>query len=101
MPHAEPEVAVMVGGPFDGDEGSIVPPPPDSIWCFPCPHGPGAECEFDGIHWTRYREKAPCGAVEYLWTTVDDADRHVYKYGDLLEPQGLEARTDVEELARA
>jgi len=91
------EIAVLVGGPYDGDESGVYKPIPDSIWAFPCPHGDAADCEFDGIHWTRWADKAPCGSQQYLWTTIDDMQRNVYKWADLVRPEGLEMR----ELAEA
>lgn len=95
--------AVMLGGPFDGDGGLLEQPVPDSIWCFVCPHGGrGATCEFGGVHWSRHEEDAPpCGAHEYVWSMIDDADRHVYRYGDLADPAGLEAHEEVPELVGA
>lgn len=42
----------LEAGPFDGDHGAVLAPPPDVIWAFACPgqHAAGA-CNQSGVHW--------------------------------------------------
>lgn len=84
----------LLGGPFDGDTGSMVKPLPDRIWCFECPHqGSSApRCRFNGVHWTTTPEKATdVDAEVYHHDHVNPHGEHVYRHADLeLEPLATE-----------
>jgi hypothetical protein len=94
--------AVLDGGPFDGDDGLLEEPLPDSIWAFACPHGEGAACDFGGVHWARDKDRVPtCGAHEYVYSHADQADRHHYRFGGLLEDPSVGAHQEVPEVVSA
>lgn len=83
-------LALMIGGPFDGDEGLLEQDSiPATLWCYPCPHGPASECEWRGVHWTRDGESAPAEAEEYVHDGVTEHGQHRYKWADLVTHEGL------------
>lgn len=41
----------LVGGPFDGDEGSMDEPLPAQLWATVCDQHPRGRCPAGGTHW--------------------------------------------------
>jgi hypothetical protein len=73
--------AKLVAGPFDGDEGRVKMPLPETVWAFACGNAARA-CRFGGIHWLRTAQYAPPSAAVYERGPVDNGVQ-VYVYRDL------------------
>lgn len=88
----------LLGGPYDGDQGSMYEPLPGVIWAYPCPHGGGRNCNHGGIHWTSMQEKADQDdeGVELYRHSHVDAGLHIYTWADLdLEPLASEKEAEL------
>lgn len=64
--------AKLIGGRYDGDQGSmIVPRVPEYLWAYECPHG--RDCPSGTIHWAWIEAAAAhhASAEAYVHTGFD------------------------------
>lgn len=89
----------LLGGPYDGDTGSMVKPLPDRIWCFKCPHqdSEAPRCRYNGVHWVTSTQKATAVDAEiYHHDHVNEHGEHIYRHADLeLDPLATEREQEL------